>query len=159
MSGGMNNTYKEAFDMSEVISIKQKRYQKELKYEKKMLRELSLTEIKHQMNYCFGKMIDNGRKKIIEEACVDYAIEAFLLGAKYSRFGYYGETMDAANKRCQHEEKRLIDEFYDYFLNWGKVKINDVSYDELYIASEHYIHTFWQEGFIKGEKRYKLRLH
>ena len=30
----------------------------------------------------------------IEEACYDVAIEAFLLGAKMSRFGYYGEDVE-----------------------------------------------------------------
>lgn len=35
--------------MNEIISLKQKRHQKELKYERKMLRELSLTDIKGKL--------------------------------------------------------------------------------------------------------------
>jgi hypothetical protein len=145
--------------MNEIISLKQKRHQKELKYEKKMLRELSLTEIKGRIDDCFGSFAGKGKNTIVEDGCIDFAIEAFLLGAKYSRFGYYGESMQSANRRCQLEEKRLIDDLYDYFLNWGKLNEKDISFDEVYFACEYFIQSWWKQGYIKGEKRYKLRLH
>lgn len=145
--------------MNDVISIKQKRQQKELKYEKKMLRELSLTEIKNITEKCFGNMQTHGKKEIIEDGCIDFAIEAFLLGAKYSRFGYYGESMESANKRCKSEEKRLIDDLYDYFLRWGKMSDMEIAFDDKYAACEYFIKTWWEKGYVKGEKRYKLRLH
>jgi hypothetical protein len=145
--------------MNDIISLKQKRQQKDLKYEKKMLRELSLTEIKGKIDDCFGSIAEKGKKTIIEDGCIDFAIEAFLLGAKYSRFGYYGESMQSANRRCQLEEKRLIDDLYDYFINWGKMNETDISFDEIYYACEYYIQSWWKLGFIKGEKRFKLRLH
>jgi hypothetical protein len=52
--------------MNDIISLKQKRHQKELKYEKKMLRELSLTEIKGRIDDCFGSFASKGKKTIIE---------------------------------------------------------------------------------------------
>ena len=36
--------------MNEIISLKQKRHQKQLKYERKMLKELSLVEIKKKID-------------------------------------------------------------------------------------------------------------
>ncbi|MDQ0233522.1 DUF2521 family protein [Metabacillus malikii] len=145
--------------MNEIISIKQKRHQKDLIYEKKMLRELSLTEIQKRTDQYFSPFINKNKKVVIEESCIDFAIEAFLLGAKYSRFGYYGEPIEVANERCKGEEKRLVNELFDYFTNWGRVHLSNLSFDELFIASEHFIHTFWKQGFIKGELRHKLRLH
>ena len=145
--------------MNEIISLKQKRHQKELKYERKMLRELSLTEIKGKIDDCFGSFNSNFKKSVVEDGCIDFAIEAFLLGAKYSKFGYYGESMQSAHKRCQLEEKRLIDDLFDYFITWGKVKGGDLSFEEIHLACEYYIHIWWKEGYLKGEKRYKLRLH
>ncbi|KKI90699.1 hypothetical protein WQ54_19010 [Bacillus sp. SA1-12] len=145
--------------MNDIISLKQKRHQKELKYEKKMLRELSLSEIKSGIEACFGSFAGKVKRSIIEDGCIDFAIEAFLLGAKYSRFGYYGESMQSANRRCQSEERQLIDDLFDYFTNWGKMNEKDISFDEIYFACEYFIQSWWKQGFIKGEKRYKLRLH
>ncbi|WP_273125254.1 DUF2521 family protein [Metabacillus sp. HB246100] len=145
--------------MSEIISLKQKRHQKELKYEKKMLRELTLAEIKAKIDECFSGFSSSVKKNVIEDGCVDFAIEAFMLGAKYSRFGYLGETMEAANSRCYHEEKQLTDELYDYYINWGKYRGSDSALEEVHLACEHYIHSWWKQGYMKGEKRYKLRLH
>jgi len=145
--------------LTEIISLKQKRHQKELKYERKMLKELNLTEIKAKIDHCFRSFEGKFKKTIIEDGCIDFAIEAFLLGAKYSRFGYYGESMQSANKRCQFEEKRLIDDFFDYLMNWGKIKEGELSIEELFIACEYFIHSWWEQGYTKGEKRYKLRLH
>ncbi len=145
--------------MNEIISLKQKRHQKELKYEKKMLRELSLAEIKAEIDTCFGGFSNIVKKPVIEDGCVDFAIESFLLGAKYSKFGYLGESMNQANKRCQLEERQIIDEMFDYFLNFGKMNDQNISFDEIYIACEFYVHNWWKQGYLKGEKRYKLRLH
>lgn len=145
--------------MDDIISLKQKRHQKELKYERKMLKELSLPEIKGRIDDCFGNFAEKGNKVFIEDGCIDYAIEAFLLGAKYSRFGYYGESMQSANRRCRLEEKVLIDDLYDYFLNWVKMNKKDISFDEIYFGCEHFIQSWWKQGYLKGEKRYKLRLN
>jgi Protein of unknown function (DUF2521) len=145
--------------MNDVISIKLKRQQKELKYEKKMLKELSLTEIKDKIEEYFGRFADRANSTIIEDGCIDFAIEAFLLGAKYSRFGYYGESMQSANSRCQLDEKRLIDDLFDYFITWGKMHDKDILFDEIYFACDYFIQSLWKQGYLKGEKRYKLRLH
>ena len=145
--------------MNDIISLKEKRHQRDLKYEKKMLRELSLTEINCAIEKFFGGIVQKGKRSMIEDGCIDFAIESYLLGAKYGRFGYLGESMQSANKRCQVEEKQLIDELYDFLLTWGKTDEKDISFDEVYFACEYFVQSLWKEGFTKGEKRYKLRLH
>ncbi|MFC0274171.1 DUF2521 family protein [Metabacillus herbersteinensis] len=147
--------------MNEIISLKQKRHQKQLKYERKMLKELSLVEIQAKIEDCFGSFINKRKIKdtSTEDGCVDFAIEAFLLGAKYSKFGYYGESMQSANRRCRYEEKQLIDDLYDYFVHWGEFGSQEMLLESIYYACEYYVQSWWKAGFIKGEKRYKLRLH
>lgn len=55
----------------------------------------------------------------VEEACYDVALEAYLLGAKFSKFGYYGEDIDEVKKRCYKEEKHLIDTLFNFFTLLG----------------------------------------
>ncbi|MED4402198.1 DUF2521 family protein [Metabacillus fastidiosus] len=141
--------------MDNVISLKVKRHEKELKYEKRMLKELSLNEIKHKISHNFDEII---KPNSIEDGCVDFAIEAFLLGARYSRFGYYGESMQIANGRCQYEEKQLVNDLYEYVIEWGKFKHNNLDSAEVFNKCRYYISSWWKEGFLRGEKRHKLRL-
>jgi hypothetical protein len=101
-----------------------------------------------------GLMLQSG----IEEACYDVAIEAYLLGAKYSRFGHYGESMESIRKRCWTEEKHFADTLYNFLLYLGS--LDEGRYNEsLYYLCEQYVGEWWIEGFKKGERRYKLRLH
>ncbi|MBD1382725.1 DUF2521 family protein [Metabacillus arenae] len=146
--------------MGTLLSFKEKRREKQLTYERKMLREISLTEIKKTILNYFNEFFQSRTisKAAIEEGCIDFAVEAFLLGAKFSRFGYYGESMQMVAYRCRHEEKLLTDDFFDYMLHWGKVNDDPMINESLMIACECYIQQWWKEGYTKGEKRYKLRL-
>lgn len=141
--------------MGNVISLKVKRHEKELKYEKRMLKELSLTEIKHKISEYFIHII---KLHSIEDGCVDFAIEAYLLGAKYSRFGYYGESMQAVNDRCRYEEQRLVNDLYEYLIQRGMFEQHDPSLEKVFNMCKQYISMWWKEGFLRGEKRHKLRL-
>ena len=86
-------------------------------------------------------------------------VEAYLLGASYSRFGFFGESIQTVNNRSRREEKLLIDELYEYMLIWGNQSESDFTNESIYYACEFLIHSWWSEGFEIGEKRYKLRLH
>ena len=88
---------------------------------------------------------------MVEDGCIDFAIEAYLLGAKYSRFGYLGESMESANKRCQVEEKQLIDELYDFLLTWGKEDEKGISFDEVYFACEYLSSHCGRRDLQKGK--------
>jgi hypothetical protein len=144
-----------------ITTLRDKQREKQIKYERSVLRDLSLNTLKERVKQYFGSsriasnfIMNTG----IEEACYDVALEAYLLGAKFSKFGYYGESMEEVRKRCYSEEKHLIDTLYNFLLYWGNGEEGTLS-ESLYYMCEQYIHVWWREGFEKGERRHKLRLH
>ena len=86
----------------------------------------------------------------IEEACYDVALEAYLLGAKFSKFGYYGEDLDEVRKRCYREEKHLIDTLYNFFLYWGNGEEGTMS-ESLYYLCEQYIISGGEKAMKRGK--------
>ena len=147
--------------MTVITTFKERRREKQIKYERSVLKELSINTLKERVRQYFGStriassfVMNTG----IEEACYDVALEAFLLGAKFSKFGYYGEDMEAVRLRCFKEEKHLIDTLYNFLLYWGSGEEGTMS-ESLYYLCEQYIHVWWREGYEKGQRRLKLRLH
>ncbi|WP_077210506.1 YbaK family protein [Bacillus dakarensis] len=147
--------------MKVITTFVDKRREKQLKYEKSVLREISIKALKEKVKLYFGSsdltsslIMHSG----IEEACYDVAIEAYLLGAHFSKFGYYGESVEDVKRRCIKEEKHLIDTLYNFMLYWGK-GMEGVYSESLYYLCEQYVESWWMEGFRKGERRHKLRLH
>lgn len=147
--------------MSIVTSLKDKRREKQMSYERKMLRELSLDILRKKIKAYFEPLFSRDKewKMSLEEGCMDIAIEAFLLGAHFSRFGFYGESLHLVKKRCQEEEKLLIDALYDYLCFWSPLGDRDFYQESIYYTCEQYVQDWWEDGFQKGEKRYRLRLH
>jgi hypothetical protein len=147
--------------MNVITTLKDKRRDKQIKYERTVLKDLSINMLKGRVQRFFGTtkfsqglMLQSG----IEEACYDVAIEAYLLGAKFSRFGHYGESMESIRQRCWTEEKHFADTLYNFLLYLGS--LDEGRYNEsLYYLCEQYVGEWWVEGFKKGERRYKLRLH
>ncbi|WP_071458992.1 YbaK family protein [Bacillus massilinigeriensis] len=147
--------------MNVVTTFKEKKREKQIKYERSMLRELSLKKLQERVKGCFGSSrLVTGlvMNKGIEEACYDVAIEAFLLGARFGRFGYHGEQADSAKLRCSEEELHLVDTLYNFFLFWGNGEEGPAS-ESLYSLCEKYVDVWWRDGFSRGELRHKLRLH
>lgn len=147
--------------MTVITTFKEKRREKQIKYERSVLKELSINTLKERVRHYFGatKIASSFAMNTgIEEACYDVALEAFLLGAKFSKFGYYGEDMEAVRLRCFREEKHLIDTLYNFLLYWGNGEEGTMS-ESLYYLCEQYIHVWWREGYEKGQRRHKLRLH
>ncbi len=147
--------------MNVITSFAEKKRMKQMNYEKSVLREVSLKVLKERVKQFFGSfrftqslIMNHG----IEEACYDVAIESFLLGARLSRFGLYGEEAEQVKLRCQDEEKHLVDTLYNFMLYWGNGDEGVMS-ESLYYLCEQYINSWWMDGFYKGEKRIKLRLH
>ena len=147
--------------MTVITTFREKKREKQIKYERSVLRELSINTLKERVKQYFGStqlassfVMNTG----IEEACYDVALEAFLLGAKFSKFGYHGEGMEQVRMRCFREEKHFIDTLYNFLLYWGNGQEGTMS-ESLYYLCEQYIHVWWREGFEKGQRRHKLRLH
>jgi hypothetical protein len=144
-----------------ITTFKEKRREKQIKYERSVLRDLSINTLKERVKQYFGSTnlaTSFVMNKGIEEACYDVALEAFLLGAKFSKFGYRGENAEDVRKRCFREEKHLIDTLYNFLLYWGNGQEGTMS-ESLYYLCEQYIFAWWKEGFEKGQRRHKLRLH
>lgn len=147
--------------MNIITTLQDKQREKQIKYERSVLGDLSLNLLKERVKQYFGStrisaiMIMNSG---IEEACYDLALEAYLLGAKLSKFGYYGETIEEVRNRCFHEEKHLIDTLYNFLLYWGSEDEGKLS-ESLYYMCEQYVNVWWRDGFENGERRHKLRLH
>jgi len=144
-----------------ITTFREKRREKQIKYERSVLRDLSLNRLKERVQHYFGStrlaqsvMMNAG----VEEACYDVALESYLLGAKFSKFGYHGEEMEKVRMRCDKEEKHLTDTLFNFLLFWGNGEEGAMS-ESLYYLCEQYVYDWWREGFEKGRRRHKLRLH
>ncbi|RHW33941.1 DUF2521 family protein [Neobacillus notoginsengisoli] len=147
--------------MNVITSFTEKRREKQIKYERSVLRELSINVLKKRVQDYFGSVrLQAGlfQNPGIQEACYDVALEAFLLGANFSKFGFVGEDLDSILSRCEAEESHLIDTLFNFLLYWGGG--DDGIYSEsLYLTCEQYVRTWWLDGYEKGRLRQKLRLH
>lgn len=147
--------------MKVVTTFAEKKREKQITNERRLLRELSLGHLKKSVLLHFStvrKCVNPWLEDHLEEACFDVAIEAYLTGGEISRFTIYGETIDMAQNRCQDEILHYVDTLYHFWLYWdfGKETLKD---DHLHSACERFVHFWWAEGFEKGKRRYKLRLH
>ncbi|MED3561517.1 YbaK family protein [Bacillus xiapuensis] len=147
--------------MTVITTFKEKKREKQIKYERSVLRDLSIKTLKERVQQYFGSSRITSSFVMhagVEEACYDVALEAFLLGAKYSKFGHYGENIEEVRKRCYKEERHLVDTLFNFLLYWGNEEEGTMS-ESLYYLCEQYINVWWLEGYQKGERRHKLRLH
>lgn len=147
--------------MNVITTFADKRREKQIKYEKSVLRDISIKVLKERVRRYFGSsrmvqglLLNAG----IEEACYDVAIEAYLLGAHFSRFGLYGESVQEIKNRCRDEEQHLVDTLYHFFLYWSNGEEGSRS-ESLYYLCEEYVSSWWSEGFQNGGRRHRLRLH
>ncbi|WP_017754829.1 DUF2521 family protein [Calidifontibacillus oryziterrae] len=144
-----------------IINLQEKREAKQITFERKVLRELSIKQLKEKVKVFFSPFFRSNSifSTAIEDGSIDIAIEAYLLGARMSRFGYFGEKAEEVRSRCYEDEKFLTDSLYEYLQYWGATSGNDLVNESLYIASEQFVYYWWREGFLKGEMRHKLRMH
>lgn len=147
--------------MNVITTLSTRRREQQIKSERKLLRELSIQSLKESVQQHFdserlqgGVLIQQG----VEEGCYDVAIESFLLGGQYSRFGHYGESVQEVQRRCKNEIKHLTDTLYNFWLYW---KYGDESFqhESIFYSCEHFVDSWWMEGYKKAEQRRKLRLH
>lgn len=106
--------------MAEVLSFMDVKRQKDFELEKNLLKELSLRQIIQSVKDCLEPLFPflHDERDIITEGCIDFAIEAYLLGGRFGIFGYYGESMQSISARSAREEEELRMEFFDYLYNW-----------------------------------------
>lgn len=145
--------------MTVITTFFEKQRKKQWMFERKVLRKLSLVEIRtnarNHFEALFSPQLVN--HPYIEDFCIDLAIDAYLAGAEYSRFGYHGETMEQVRFRCSRKIKDLNGRLMDFLQLY--IDENDLKLESIYIASQVFIDYWWEQGFKEGEKRYRLRLH
>lgn len=147
--------------MNVITTLSAKRRERQIKNERKLLRELSIESLKKSVQNSFSSERVQGGiwvQQGVEEGCYDVAIEAYLLGGQYSRFGYGGEPVEHIKLRCEKELKHLTDTLYNFWLYW-KFGDESLMQESTFYACEQFVDKWWMEGFKKGEQRRKLRLH
>ncbi|WP_059174160.1 DUF2521 family protein [Bacillus sp. FJAT-27445] len=147
--------------MNVILTFNEKRREKQIKYERSVLKEISINELKKRVQEHFGSTrLQNGlfQNSGIQEACYDVALEAYLLGANFSKFGSSGEKVELTLGRCEPEETHLIDTLFNFLLYWGGGEEGFYS-ESLYFNCEQYVRKWWFDGYEKGQRRFKLRLH
>lgn len=97
--------------MNVIVSLQEKQKEKQLKYERKMLRELSLKTLRSNIRDAF-QMQELHRQ--YEDYCIELGIESYLLGARYSKFGYYGESFFDVKYRALEEEQQLTETLFQF---------------------------------------------
>ncbi|MFC4620278.1 DUF2521 family protein [Camelliibacillus cellulosilyticus] len=145
--------------MGSVMSFQEKYRHKQLDFERKALSDLSIPQIEAVVNDYFDTFLEPVApyRTTITDMCLDYAIESYLLGASYGRFGYYGEPPEMAFTRSLKRSKILTHDLFDFWLFWY-IPENTV-YESLFRACEAYLYYWWKEGFENAVRRYRLRLN
>lgn len=133
--------------MGMLTSFTAKKLEKQLTYERNVLRDLCYRELCRRVHTYWQRYMIISH--VIENICIDAAVEAYLLGAHYSRFAYYGEKIETVKSRCIDEYEQLIHELHGYMKQWR---------DGIYDVCARYIDVWWEEGMEKGLRRQKLRL-
>ncbi len=144
--------------MNVITTFEDRRRKKQWEFERKVLRKLSLSTIRGYIHTHFPSVFDQKKTGggFVEDICVDFAIDAYLLGAEFSRFGYYGESAILVRRRCQEEYDEHVNHLYHQLS--GLLFGNDQD-DNFYIQCEGFILYWWEKGFHEGEKRYRMKLH
>ena len=144
--------------MNVISTFEERRRKKQWNFERQVLRKLTLSEIRGFVQTHFPDLFTE--KKIgttfLEDVCVDFAIDAYLLGAEYSRFGYFGETEIMVRQRCYPEYNEHVEHLYHQLSGWMFQYEHN---EELFGLCEGFILHWWEKGFHEGEKRYRMKLH
>ncbi len=144
--------------MNVITTFEDRRRKKQWNFERQVLRKLSLSTIRGYIHNHFPSYFEQQQMGggFIEDICVDFAIDAYLLGAEYSRFGYFGESESLVRNRCQEEHNELVHHLFNQFSVWLSEAEQDESFSQ---SCEQFVIYWWEKGFHEGEKRYRMKLH
>jgi len=125
--------------MNVIVSLQEKQKEKQLKYERKMLRELSLKTLRSNIRAAFD-MKELHRQ--YEDYCIELGIESYLLGARYSKFGYYGESFFDVKYRALEEEQQLTEMLFQFLTSMTMREIESNDKELLYESCEQFISSW-----------------
>ncbi|KUP04654.1 hypothetical protein Q73_15110 [Bacillus coahuilensis m2-6] len=148
--------------MMVITTFEEKRKDKQMKLERKLLKELSIKKLTESVQSYFGNIRIRSASFYQEgfnEACYDVAVESYLIGGKISRLGRYGETAEQSKLRVNKELKHFSDTLFNFWLYWSEMGVAGQIDESLYYTCEQFVNHWWQEGYQAGIQRQKLRLH
>lgn len=144
-----------------VVSIDRLRLNKQLAFERNLLRELTFTEVQNDVAMRFKRFFHSLQvyESAIKEEAVEQAMEAYLLGAEASQFILMGESMEEIQKRYESELGTITLDFFDYLEYWQQASgINGWFVVKAEKSCEDFIDAWWKIGLERGERRRRLRL-
>lgn len=142
-----------------VTVLSDKRREKQWKFERSILKNLSLKDLKINVEEHFKPVVPFHflSHPFLIDPCMDMAIDAFLVGAEYGKFGYLGESEKQVKGRCDDDLTEISHCIFNLLQGW--LLDSDYLLDSLQISTEAFVDHWWTKGFREGEKRYRLRLH
>ncbi|WP_227938858.1 YbaK family protein [Alkalihalobacillus deserti] len=142
-----------------VTVLSDKRREKQWKFERNVLKNLSLKDLKANVEEHFKPVVPFHflSHPFLLDPCMDMAIDAFLLGAEYGKFGYLGESEKQVKERCDDDLTEIMHCIFNLLQGW--LMDSDYLLGSLQISTEAFVEHWWMKGFKEGEKRYRLRLH
>ncbi|WEG12627.1 DUF2521 family protein [Pullulanibacillus sp. KACC 23026] len=145
--------------MGTVTHFHEKYRHKQIDFERKTLRDLSIQKIESNVEMYFENFLKpmGEYQQTICDMCMDYGIEAYLFGASFGRMGYYGETETSVYLRSEKRLKELTEDLFDFWTFWYGAE--DLVYESLYFSCEAFLYSWWKEGFQTTIKRLRMRLH
>lgn len=145
----------EVREVSVILSFRQKQAEKKVHFEKTILKWLPVKEIEKEIEQNFYIFFIEKQTKwpIVVELCFEIAIESYLLGASFSRLGYYGMPFIEIKERSIYKEALLIEDLYDYLM-FLQPSGNSV----LYEICREFVSGYFDKGYQNGKKRYKLKM-
>ncbi|PGS52772.1 DUF2521 family protein [Bacillus sp. AFS041924] len=141
--------------MNLITNFREKRREKQIKFEKSLLKELKIMQLKAQLKDSFSYFIDadSHQRKAREDYCLELVVETYLLGARYSRFGFFGEPIENVKRRSAKESEWLAYLFYSSVFG----RKDDIQ-TEPFDRCKSFLNNWWLDGYVKGERRHRLRL-
>ncbi|MFT8872693.1 MAG: DUF2521 family protein [Sporolactobacillus sp.] len=143
--------------MSVVIDFQAKKSSKQMIFEKRALRDISVKKIELSIDDHFSDLLlaVYPDSSVAKDMAAEYALEAYLCGAAAAPNGLHGDNKAAVRHRCERMLERCCDDFYSFWRFW----LYDFAVsDTLEQTCRHYLDNWWEEGYDNVLKRLKLRL-
>ncbi len=145
-----------------VVPIERLRLNKQIQFERSLLRELTLQEVQQDVSQSFQKLFHSYTvfESAIQEEAVEQAMEAYLLGAEASQFILSGEQKEDVISRYEVELHTIAADFADYLDYWHHAtESHSWLIQRAGTICEKFFKRWWMAGLERGERRRRLKLH
>ncbi|WP_246421748.1 DUF2521 family protein [Texcoconibacillus texcoconensis] len=146
-------------NMNVITTFGERQRQKQWKFERNILRNLSVQSLRKDVQQQFLRFLplDQIGQMYVEDYCLDIGVDSYLLGASFSRFGYYGDTAEKTMDRCREQIEEYIDQVKHHLYAWTYGM--EVDEEEFVEAGKAFVRRWWMKGFEEGEKQHRLKMH